>query len=259
MTSPFGVAVAAAMLLFAPLASAGQDHPGQYDRSDIEAGARLYAAQCSGCHGVTGDQVTGVDLRRNQFKTVISDEDLTRVLASGRPDAGMPAFATFQAREVTGVIAFIRAGFDAGGAAVKVGEPGRGRTLFSGKGGCVTCHRVGTEGARTAPDLSDIGVVRSAAALQRILLEPATNVMPANRTVRVVTREGKTLRGRRLNEDTYTIQIIDDQERLVSFVKSELRSLEILPVSMMQPASATLAPGEIGDVIAYLLSLKGTP
>src|SRR5437868_8232492 len=79
-----------------------QDHPGQYDRADIEAGSRLYAAQCAPCHGVNGDMIAGVDLRRGQFKTVVSDEDLVRVLAMGRPAAGMPAFATFQPSEVTG-------------------------------------------------------------------------------------------------------------------------------------------------------------
>jgi len=251
-------AIAAAILAFGSPAVA-QDHPGQYDRADIELGARLYGAQCVGCHGPMGDQIAGVDLRRGQFKTAISDDDLTRVLATGRPDAGMPAFATFQPREVTGVIAFIRAGFEAGGSAVKVGDPGRGRTLFTGKGGCVACHRADGTGARTAPDLSGIGTVRSAGALQRILLDPATNLMPANRGVRAVTRDGKTVRGRRLNEDTYTVQLIDDQERLVSLVKADLRSLEIVSTSAMQPASKTLEAAEIADVIAYLLSLKGAP
>ena len=234
-----------------------QDHPGQYDRTDIEAGSRLYSAQCVGCHGANGDQVVGVDLRRGRFKTVVSDDDLVKVLASGRPDAGMPAFATFQPREVTGVIAFIRAGFDADATAVKVGDVSRGQTTFAGKGGCVACHRTGTKGARTAPDLSDIGAIRSAAALQRILLDPSANLQPANRAVRAVTRDGKTVRGRRLNEDTYTVQVIDEQERLVSLVKADLRSLEFVSSSAMQPASAVLSPDETSDVIAYLLSLKG--
>jgi hypothetical protein len=107
--------------------------------------------------------------------------------------------------------------------------------------------------------LSDIGTIRSAGALQRILLDPAANLMPANRGVRAVTRDGKTVRGRRLNEDTYTVQIIDDQERLVSLVKSDLRSLEVVSTSAMQPASKTLESADIADVIAYLLSLKGMP
>src|SRR2546425_1125097 len=108
-----------------------QDHPGQYDRADIETGSRLYSSQCVACHGPNGEMISGIDLRRGLFKTVVSDEGLARVLTTGRPDAGMPAFGTLQAREMTGIIAFIRAGFDANATAVKVGDPARGQTLFS--------------------------------------------------------------------------------------------------------------------------------
>src|SRR4051794_11515672 len=102
----------------------------------------------------------------------------------------MPAFATFQSSEVTAVIAFVRAGFDADAAAVKVGDPVRGQALFSGKGRCATCHRVNGNGPRVATDLSDIGAIRSAASLQRALLDPASSMLPANRTVRAVMRDG---------------------------------------------------------------------
>jgi putative heme-binding domain-containing protein len=234
-----------------------QDHPGQYDRADIEAGSRLYSAQCAVCHGANGDMVNGVDLRRGQFKTAVSDEDLARVLATGMPAAGMPAFATLQPREVTGVIAFMRAGFDPIAAAVKVGDPTRGQSLFSGKGACATCHRVNGQGPRLATDLSDIGAIRTPASLERSLLNPAGSLIPANRGVRAVTRDGRTVRGRRLNEDTYTIQLIDEQERLVSLTKADLRSLEIIPASAMPSYEKTLTAGEISDVIGYLLSLKG--
>jgi hypothetical protein len=81
--------------------------------------------------------------------------------------------------------------------------------------------------------------------------------VPANRMVRAVTRDGRTVRGRRLNEDTHTVQLIDEQEHLVSLTKADLRSLEFNPVSAMPPATKTLTATEIADVIAYLLSLKG--
>jgi mono/diheme cytochrome c family protein len=75
--------------------------------------------------------------------------------------------------------------------------------------------------------------------------------------VRAVTREGRTIRGRRLNEDTYTVQLIDEEERLVSLTKSDLREYEVGTISPMPPASKTLSADEIADVVAYLLSLKG--
>lgn len=234
-----------------------QDHPGQYDRADIESGSRLYGAQCAGCHGPNGDMVNGVDLRRGQFKTAVTDEDLARVLAVGAPAAGMPAFAGLQSRDVAGIIAFIRSSFDATAGGVALGDATRGRTLFSGKGGCSGCHRVNGSGPRLTTDLSDIGTIRTPVSLQRALLDPAGFLLPANRMIRAVTRDGRTIRGRRLNEDTHTVQLIDEQENLVSLTKADLRSLEFSPVSTMPAATKTLSATEIADVIAYLLSLKG--
>jgi len=80
---------------------------------------------------------------------------------------------------------------------------------------------------------------------------------PINRPVRAVTRDGKTVTGRRLNEDTYTVQIITDQGQLVSLVKSELREWAVSQVSTMPSFNDTLAPAELADVLAYLASLKG--
>ena len=94
--------------------------------------------------------------------------------------------------------------------------PGAARPLFEGKGGCASCHRVNGRGAYIATDLTEIGTVRTPASLQRALVNPAQAILPANRPVRAVTRDGRTLRGRRVNEDTYTIQLIDEQSRLVS-------------------------------------------
>ena len=161
-----------AVVAFCCIGLQAQDHPGQYDRADIETGSRLYATQCIACHGPNGDMINGIDLRRGLFKTAVSDEDLTRVLTTGRPDAGMPAFGLLQPREMTGLVAFIRAGFDAS-ASVKLGDASRGQALFSAKGGCASCHRVNGRGPRVASDLSEIGAIRTPASLQRTLLEPA--------------------------------------------------------------------------------------
>jgi putative heme-binding domain-containing protein len=235
------------------LASAGQqDH--QYSSGDIQAGLKLYTAECSLCHGPNGDLMSGIDLRRGRFRRAVSDDDIGRVITNGVPDAGMPSFK-LQAAEVTALIAFIRAGFDVSGTAVKVGDPTRGQALFAGKAACATCHRVNGNGPRTAPDLSDIGATRTAPALQRSLLDPSSAMWPINRPVRITTRDGKTFRGRRLNEDTYTVQIIDDQEHLRTFMKADLREFEVSTKSTM-PAATALSTEELSDVIAYLLTLK---
>ena len=80
---------------------------------------------------------------------------------------------------------------------------------------------------------------------------------PINRPVVVVTPDGERVTGRRLNEDSYTVQLIDGQERLLSFDKAELRAYTILTESPMPSYADRLSPQELADLLAYLVSLKG--
>src|SRR6478735_5866808 len=208
-----GLAAWISSLLIAMAVPAGaqqllnQDHPGQYSQEDIAAGNRVYNAQCNQCHGRDGDQISGVDLRRGVFRSASTDEDLARVITNGTA-AGMPPFK-LPPSELTGIVAFIRAHFDTT-ASVRVGDAARGRAVFEGKGMCATCHRVNGRGPRAAPDLSDIGVARAPAALERSIRDPSTAMLPINRPVTIVMKDRATIHGRRLNEDTFTVQIVDD-------------------------------------------------
>ena len=245
----------ALLFLVAPIAAAQtQDH--QYTSQDIEAGARIYSGQCQLCHGPNGDQVNGVNLRQGRFKRAITDDDLAGVIANGVATAGMPSFK-LTATEMTAILAFIRAGFDPTGVAVKVGNVARGKALYAGKGKCGSCHRVDGVGPRTAPDLSEVGATRTASALQKHLLDPTAAMWPINRPVHIVTKEGRDIRGRRLNEDTYTVQLIDDKEQLVSLDKSDIKTYEIGKTSPMPSLQKTFTADEIADMVAYLLSLRG--
>lgn len=249
-------AIACALVGAMAIPAGAQTADHQYTSADIEAGSRIYAAQCALCHGPNGDGINGVDLRRGVFRRSVTDDDLTKVITTGIAAAGMPAFR-FQAAELTGVLAFIRAGFDPNGTPAKVGDPKRGEALFTGKGACATCHRVNGVGPRTAPDLSDIGAIRTASALQRSLVDPTSAMLPINKPVRIVAKDGTTYRGRRLNEDTVTVQIVDERERLLTFNKREVREYEVGKTSPMPPAGRALSTDEIADVLAYLLTLKG--
>jgi putative heme-binding domain-containing protein len=248
-----GLAIAGPPLVAAQNPTA---HPGEYAPADIAYGARLYDAQCTTCHGANGDGVGGADLRSGKFRNAVTDQDLTRVITNGIQGTGMLAFK-FDPSEIAGIVAYLRNmnSFDRG--SVKPGDAGRGRMAFDGKGGCARCHRVGALGSRVAPDLSDIGATRSAGSLLRSLTDPTSQMMPINRPVRAVTRDGNVINGRRLNEDTYTVQLLDDQERLVSLTKGDLREYTILTASPMPAYNDRLTQDELADVVAYLLSLKG--
>ena len=255
MTSTWALFVA--LLAFTPCAAwaqSTQDHT--YSQQDIAAGSKIYSSQCQLCHGQNGEQVNGVDLRRGRFKRSVSDEDIASVITNGVAAAGMPPFK-LQPAEITSILAFIRAGFDPSGVAVKVGNVSRGKALYAGKGNCASCHRINGAGPRTAPDLSDIGAGRTPAALQRSLLDPTAAMWPINRPVRLVTSDGREIKGRRLNEDTYTVQVIDDKERLLSFDKATLKTYELGKTSPMPALDKTFTADEVADLVAYLLSLKG--
>jgi mono/diheme cytochrome c family protein len=111
-------------------AQSSQDHA--YTTQDIQTGSRLYAGQCAQCHGPNGDTVSGINLRRGQFRRPLSDDDLRRTISVGVPGAGMPPF-NFQPAELDGLVAFVRAGFDVGGGAVRIGEAARGQTAVRGQ------------------------------------------------------------------------------------------------------------------------------
>src|SRR5262245_31587655 len=119
------------------------DHPGQYTQEDIGRGGLFYNANCFQCHGRDGDQISGIDLRRGLFRRSQSDEDLAQTITRGTP-GGMPAFKLDPA-ELTGIVAYIRAGFDAS-TSVKVGSSARGRLLFEGQGASASSHRVPGKG-----------------------------------------------------------------------------------------------------------------
>ena len=239
----------------APAHAQAPPHDAQYADADIAYGATLYASKCVTCHGPQGDGIGGVNLRGGQFRHAVIDRDLDRFIRAGSP-AGMPAFVLDTA-EMAGIIAYLRNMNAFDGSSVKTGDVARGRAVFDGNGGCTKCHRVGPIGSGSAPDLSDIGAIRSAGSIQRSLVDPTSQMMPINRPIRVVTKDGTIINGRRLNEDTYSLQLMDDRERLHSLLKTNLREYTVSMTSPMPSFKSTLSDGEMADVIAYLLSLKG--
>lgn len=225
-----------------------------YTSEAIETGSRTYVQHCALCHGPDGSWIPGINLARGQFRTAVTDEDLRTVISRGAAQGRMPAVSLSEAG-MEGIIAYIRTGFEPEGTSVRIGNVERGEKLFEGKGGCSQCHRINGRGPRTAPDLSDIGLIRTPGALQRSLLEPSSALWPINRPVTIVTRDGETINGRRLNEDTYTVQLIDAKERLRSLLKADLVSYLISETPTHKPNTWSI--DEVADLVAYLLALRG--
>ncbi len=254
----FAIMLAAALLLctFASGVGRAQDRAPTYAPADIRYGSQIYAAQCAACHGPTGTQIGGVDLGGGQLRRATSDQDLRTVLANGIPGTAMPPFR-FDPSEVTAIVAYVRNMRNFDSHAGLSGDAARGRAWFEGAGGCANCHRVNGKGPRVAPDLSEIGALRSADFLQRTILDPAGAMLPVDRPVRAVSKDGKVITGRRLNEDTYSVQLIDEEEHLLSLDKSKLREYTVLTTTTMPSYKGKINDQEMADLIAYLLTLKG--
>ncbi|MGD8324001.1 MAG: c-type cytochrome [Gammaproteobacteria bacterium] len=247
---------ALAQICFVALAANAQQHAGQYDVADIEYGAQLFAERCVVCHGEDGDLMPQANLRTGTFRNASSDRDLMRVIRDGVENTAMAATGYADA-ELTALVAFLRNITNYDGSGVTLGDAQAGKALFEGAGGCLECHRVGASGPGYAPPLTRIGTIRTAAALRRTLLDPEAGMMPINRPVRAVTAAGRVIEGRRLNEDTFTVQLITADERLVSLDKTSLREYTIGSESAMPAYGELFSEQEIADLLAYLLSLKG--
>jgi putative heme-binding domain-containing protein len=227
-----------------------------YTPGDVQDGERLYLANCAVCHGPDGNMVPGTDLAHGVFRRANTDEGLLQIIKAGIPGTAMPPH-TFRDAQALTIVAFLRSMAATAQSATAPGDPVNGKALFEGKGNCQSCHRVLGVGSRLGPDLSDIGANRRAGAIQKSILDPDAEILPQNRFVRVVAKDGTATTGRLLNQDAFTVQMMDPKERLLSFQRTNLKEFVFLDKSSMPSYGDKLTAAEVADVVSYLVSLKG--
>jgi putative heme-binding domain-containing protein len=217
-------------------------------------GEQLYFANCTECHGPEGDAVPDVDLGHGRFRRATTDPELVGIVLRGIPNTGMPP-NNFSEAQAAAIVRFLRA--KASRAAMSAGNAANGRAIFMGKGNCVSCHRVDGVGARMGPDLSEVGRLRHSTDIERAIVDPDFMIVPSNRFVRLVTRDGATINGRLLNQDTFIVQLLDAKEQLRSIARADLREFTFIDKSPMPSYRDKLTAQELTDLVGYLVSLQG--
>jgi putative heme-binding domain-containing protein len=124
--------------------------------------------------------------------------------------------------------------------------------------GCLSCHRLEGQGSFAGPDLSDAGMKESATQIRASLTSPPKELAPENRSVRLTTLEGKTMTGRLLNQDAFTVQLIDAAGHLMSLDKANLREFTIVTANGMPSYADRIAPQDLSLLISYLATLRNT-
>lgn len=247
------------ILSLAAFAVSAQDHTkNPFSSQDaLEEGRKLYYLNCGVCHGLDGASGRGAKLATKNRKYGNSDQEMFQVISNGIPGTAMPGL-WLDEDSVWKILLFVRT-LEPSGEKPCVAEPGdprQGRILFTQKGKCATCHAVGMGGGRLGPDLSHIGSTHTRQQLREAILDPHSEIPDEYRAVRVATRGGSQLEGRLLNEDGYSLHMLDRDENLHSFTKAELAGVEQPPESLMPSYKESLTDTELDDLLAYLCTLE---
>jgi putative heme-binding domain-containing protein len=211
---------------------------------------------------VKGAGGNGPSLARARLRHAADDAALVEVLKEGIPGTEMDGAWQLNDREIGQVAAYVRSLGQTEEAALP-GDAGKGKALF-GKSDCARCHVVQGQGGSLGPDLTEVGARRGVAYLRRLLREPGKDHpldaagFVAFLVVQVATQDGRVVRGLRINEDTFTIQLRDADNRLHSFPKRALAELKREWNGSLMPSYAEAIPAaDLDDLIAYLASLRG--
>lgn len=251
----------------APAQQRGLAQPPLVDGTKVVTpGAVLFRQECVFCHGVGArGGMRGPDLTTGTWSHGGSDAELRATITDGVPGTAMPAHAHLKDEEIGQLVAYLRTVQQP--VTAPRGDAARGETLFVGSGRCGTCHMVKGRGGRIGPELTTVGSARSRAYLVESIREPArhltehdgTGEAGARRydTVTAVTSDGRTIVGVAMNEDTFTVQIMDARDRIHSLRKRDLKDFRHEDRSLM-PAygEAQLNGAALDDLVAYLQTLR---
>jgi putative heme-binding domain-containing protein len=128
--------------------------------------------------------------------------------------------------------------------------------MVSGKGGRLGPDLTGVAGSRTRDAIIDS--IRNPSRRLAWGLTEATKEFPQEyESITVVTADGKQIKGVTLNEDSFTVQIMDPAEHIHLLEKAKLKSFRKSRESAMPKYNTdVLSDKDVEDLIAFLASVE---
>jgi putative heme-binding domain-containing protein len=260
-------------LLFAVAAVAFAQNPLAGNPKAAKLGEYQFRINCALCHGLGAHGGgRGPDLTRAVKKHTHSDADMFQVISSGIPGTAMPANGTngqgvgMTDQEIWQIVAYIRS-LEVKAPSKALGNAAHGKSLFYGDANCSLCHMVEGKGGRLGPDLTSVGGSRTREAIIDSVRNPsrhlawglteATKEFPQEyESVTAVTADGKDIKGVTLNEDSFSVQIMDSNEQIHLLEKGKLRSFQKSRESAMPKYNPDiLSDKDLEDIVAFLVSV----
>jgi len=261
------------LLMTATLLHADDRNPLAGDAKAAKAGEYEFRINCALCHGLGArGGGRGPDLTRAVKKHAHSDADLFQVISNGIAGTAMPANGTngqgvgMTDEEIWQIVTYIRSQ-EVKAPAQALGHAPHGKDLFYGDANCSLCHMVEGKGGRLGPELTAVGGSRTREAIIESVRDPSrrlawgltesTKEFPQEYlSVTAVTADGKQIKGVTLNEDSFSVQIMDMSEQIHLLEKNKLQSFSKSRDSAMPKYTVdTLSDKELEDIVAYLVSV----
>lgn len=228
------------------------------DKAAAARGAPIFAGSCAFCHGPQARGAEGPSLIVSDV--VLDDEHgekLAPFLQKGRPEKGMPSFATMSPDQLRDVAEFLHLKVEevANRGTYKlpnvvVGDAGRGEAYFQAH--CATCHSI-------TGDLAHVGAkYRSPDELQRNWVWPSRGPGDSGlaETATVVTPAG-TVAGRLVQISDFRVTVVDPKgETRVVQRSANVKVTVKDPLAPHEAMLAHLSDDDMHDVTAYLDAQK---
>jgi putative heme-binding domain-containing protein len=226
---------------------------------DVAQGRSYFERQCSRCHGfdAKGNDETGAPDLTGRLNRASTDVGIFNILRNGIAGTAMlPVPESLPDTLVWQLVAFVNSLSADPANIVLPGSIAAGADLFTGKGACNACHMISGKGGRLGPDLTFVGDRRSPEELVADLIMPNQDVEPRWWRLRITGRDGITREGFRMNESSFSLRIMDEDDNLWSYANNQIANYERIEDSTMPSYAQTLTDSEVDDLVAFLFSLR---